>query len=344
MSLRDELLRRFPALRSLPANTIAVGGAVRDLILARAPADVDIECDDPLSCATAIGKVIPLGRGELKVYRVVVGDLIYDFSAKTTLGRRDFTMNAMSVDLTSGEMSDPYDGRVDIDRKRIRMIHQKNFQDDPLRMLRGVRLALQFDFSIESQTVQAIRRRAGHIGSVAAERVKDELQAIFSDSRFRHALRLLNETALDEPLFGYSIDAERFLADDVSRASAYALLLRNPSEFAERWKWSDALLREVLTLQSLLRAPDLLALYDAGPAVAAQLPGFFAAAGRGMPPLPDFSVRSLLDGQEIARVTGIVPGPELGRIKRALLESQLRGEVRSRAEAEALAQRLLRDR
>ncbi len=56
MSLHDELLRRFPALKSLPAHSHAIGGAIRDLILGRDPADVDVECDDPAACAAAIGR------------------------------------------------------------------------------------------------------------------------------------------------------------------------------------------------------------------------------------------------------------------------------------------------
>ena len=61
MSLRDELLRRFPRLRELPPGArLAVGGAIRDLLLGREPNDVDVECDDPLGIAQSLErKVIP---------------------------------------------------------------------------------------------------------------------------------------------------------------------------------------------------------------------------------------------------------------------------------------------
>ncbi len=340
MSLRDEFLRRFPILQSLPPNTIAVGGAVRDLLLARTPADVDLECDDPDRCAAALGTIIPLGRGDLKVYRVVVGDAIYDFSSRTPLGRRDFTMNAIAVDLTTGEVHDPYRGEADIRRRVVRMIDQQNFQDDPLRMLRAIRLAVQFDFEIDEKTVVAIRRRSAHVTTVAAERVNYELNGIFSMQKFRRALALLSETALDEPLFGYVVDASRFHANEVSQAAAYALLLRDARAFAERWKWSDALLRDVLTLQQLLRSPNLIQLYDAGGELAAQVPALFRAIGREAPAMPDFSTRAFLTGDEIATLTGIEPGPRLGAMKRALLEAQLRGDVASRQDAEAFIRRL----
>src|SRR5260370_27066455 len=81
--LGDGLVEQFPKLVHLPSGTVAVGGAVRDLFLDVVPLDVDVECDDPLACATALGKVITLGRGELTVYRVVVSGRVYDFSRKT---------------------------------------------------------------------------------------------------------------------------------------------------------------------------------------------------------------------------------------------------------------------
>jgi tRNA nucleotidyltransferase/poly(A) polymerase len=324
--LRDSLLSQFPKLAELPEHTEAIGGAVRDALLGEEALDVDVECEDPLACASSLGKVITLGRGDLAVYRVVVDDRVYDFSRRTDLGRRDFTINAIAVDLTSGEVRDPFDGQEDIGRRVVRMINARNLDDDPLRMLRAVRVAVRLDFNIDEPTIAAIRRRAGHVVTVAAERVTYELHAILSAGKFHRAVRLLDATALDEPLFGYSIDPERFQDEDVSLAAAYALLLRDPRAFAERWKWSDALLRDVQSLQQLMRDPNPIALYFAGERVARQLP--IKAS------MPDFSIQPLLDGNEIARLAALPPGPRVGALKRALLEAQLRGEVRTREQAE----------
>ena len=329
MSWRDELLRRFPALQNLPPNSVVVGGAIRDLILGREPADVDVECAGAESVAKSVGKVIPLGRGEMRVFRVVRGDRVYDFSEPTELGRRDFTMNAMSLDLASGDVRDPFDGEEDARRGLLRMIRAENFQDDPLRILRGVRLALQDDFKIEDRTMAAMRRRAAHVTTVAAERVSYELDVIFSAGKFRRAVQLLNESGLDEPLFGYTLDANAFHSDDVSCAGAFALILREPSQFADRWKWSRELLRKVVGFQRLLRDPNLLAIFEAD---ARELPSLFKAVGRPAPPMPDFATRPLLDGDEIGKLTG-AEGPRLGALKRALIEAQLKGEVRTKDEA-----------
>jgi len=329
--LRETLLHQFPKLTDLPEHTEAIGGAVRDALLGETALDVDVECDDPLACASSLGKVITLGRGDLLVCRVVVDDRVYDFSRRTDLARRDFTINAIAVDLTSGQVRDPHDGQEDIRRRLVRMINARNLDDDPLRMLRAVRLAVRLDFNIDEPTVAAIRRRAAHIVTVAAERVTYELHAILSAGRFQRAVRLLDATALDEPLFGYSIDPQRFDRDDVSLAASYALLLRDPRAFAGRWKWSDGLLRDVQTLQTLMRDPNPIALYFAGERIARQLPLKV--------PMPDFTIQPLLDGNEIARLAALPPGPRVGALKRALIEAQLRGEVRTREEAAKFVQR-----
>src|SRR5690242_19345440 len=103
MPLRDDLLDLFPALAKLPGDAFIVGGAIRDLILGRDPADVDVACNDPLACAQAISpRVIRLGKDHLTAYRIVLGEHVYDFaplldnSIDRDLGRRDFTVNAMA--------------------------------------------------------------------------------------------------------------------------------------------------------------------------------------------------------------------------------------------------------
>src|SRR5690606_6834025 len=102
-----------------------------------------------------------------------------------------------------------------------------------------------------------------------------------------------------------------------------------------RWRWSDALRRDVMQLQQRIDDHDLLALYDAGESVARQLPAVLRALGRDDSiGLPDFSIRALLSGEGIGAVGSLPPGPRLGEIKRARLEAQIRGEVSSREEAE----------
>ncbi|MDQ3282345.1 MAG: hypothetical protein M3Q69_13155 [Acidobacteriota bacterium] len=341
MQWRDELTRRFPKLSRLGPGTYVVGGAIRDLLLGREPADVDVACIDPLAAARKIRpRVIRLGDEEhLSAYRVVDGQHVYDFAAllgdrlDVDLARRDFTVNAMAVDLENGTLLDPHGGQRDLAARTVRMVDPANFDDDPLRTLKGVRMAVKYGFTIEPATMDAIRTRAARIADVAPERVTSELSVIFSSNALRRAIGLLHEAALDAPLGLVQRDVH---ADDVSLAGSLALLVDDPRAYAERWRWSTSLLRDVLTLQRLVAQHDRVALYDAGEEIARRLPPLLRAHGRDDAlDFPDFSIRPLLTGEEIAQLANVKPGKELGAIKRALLEAQIRGEVKTKEEAEA---------
>ena len=345
--LRDALTARFPALRRLPADAFVVGGAIRDLLSDREPADVDVVCRDAAAAARMLpGRVVQLGRADLVAYRVIVDGTIYDLADRTgqsvtdDLSRRDFTIDAIAVELESGAEHDPFGGMTDLRARLVRMIAAKNFEDDPLRMLKGVRLATTFSFELDPATIAAIRERVDLIENVAPERVTYELALSFSCGSFRRAVQLLRDTNLDVPLFGRTLDPSAFQSDDVSLAGAMTLLVENPRVHAARHRWSDSLLRQVMTLRELLETPpDAMrsALYDAGAEIARQLPGVLRARGERVPPLPlddaFFAIRALLGGEEITAITGVGPGRELGRIKRELLEAQLEGKVATRDEA-----------
>ena len=340
MKWRETLVGLFPAIGSLGAGCYVVGGAVRDLLLGREPEDVDVACPDPLAVARTIGlKVIRLGDQEhLSAYRVVLGRHVYDFAAiedgdiGRDLERRDFTVNAMAVDLERDVLLDLHGGRADLDARVVRMVKASNFDDDPLRMLKAVRMAVRYDFEVDPETLRAIQERAPRIVEVATERVIYELSVIFSSGALRKAIALLRETGLDGPL---DLAPRLVHADDLSLAASYALLVADPPAHAKRWRWSEALLRDVMRLRALLEEHDRIALYDAGEAVARQLPALLRALGREESlDFPDFTIRPLLTGTEIAQLTGLPPGRELGARKRALLEKQIAGEIRTREEAE----------
>jgi hypothetical protein len=138
---------------------------------------------------------------------------------------------------------------------------------------------------------------------------------------------LLRDTGLAEPL---DLQVREMPSDDVSLAGAYALLVRDPRAYGERWRWSESLTREVTTLQRLMSKHDRLALFDAGEAIARQLQPLLPGESLD---LPDFSIRVFLTGEEIAELARIEPGKRLGELKRKLLEAQVRGEVTTKDEA-----------
>lgn len=113
--------------------------------------------------------------------------------------RRDFTINAMARDLLTGEIHDPYGGRADLERKVIRAVGDDpvhRFDEDPLRMLRAVRFAAQFAFTIESATAAAIVRQAGTLAKISRERIRDEFTRLLVTPNPMLGLRLLVDLGL----------------------------------------------------------------------------------------------------------------------------------------------------
>ncbi len=119
------------------------------------------------------------------------------------LARRDFTVDAMALPLKNwsdapwGELViDPYNGREDLARKRIRTVTSGAFQENPGRLLRAVRLAGRLRFQIEPETARQIRSDAPLISRVSGERLRDEFLAILSEDGVRGHLQILDQLDL----------------------------------------------------------------------------------------------------------------------------------------------------
>lgn len=147
-----------------------VGGYVRDFLMKReqtASKDIDIEVyglsqEELINTLTRYGKVRQVGKS-YPVYKVR-GHFEWDLTAAPfalidmdqACLRRDFTINAMMMDVLSGQIHDPLGGREDIARRLIRHTHAQVFQVDPLRVYRAVQMAARFDFDIHSGTMELI--------------------------------------------------------------------------------------------------------------------------------------------------------------------------------------------
>jgi len=197
-----------------------VGGIVRDLPLGRDTVDIDIAVaadalDIASKAATALnGKYIPLDKIN-KVGRVVLANseasstgsqFELDFSTfedniEQDLARRDFTIDAMAVDLSQVgkdvvRLIDPFNGMSDLNHGVIRTVAETAFESDAVRLLRAVRLAAELNFSIEKKTEALIQRYSHLIGSIAGERVREELLPILAISEDRQLLSYLDELGL----------------------------------------------------------------------------------------------------------------------------------------------------
>ena len=114
------------------------------------------------------------------------------------VARRDFTINGMLLDPVSGEVLDFVGGRKDLEAGIIRTIGdpERRFGEDKLRMLRAVRFAARFEYSIEPATFAAIQKLAEQIEVVSRERVRDELTRMLTEGHGRRAFLLLDESGL----------------------------------------------------------------------------------------------------------------------------------------------------
>lgn len=178
-----------------------VGGAVRDALLGRPPGDWDVTTNalpdtvltlfapDALPTGLKHGTVT-VGRGkgvEVTTFRRD-GDYLdcrhpdhveFTGSLEEDLARRDFTVNAIAMDLR-GEITDPFGGQADLGKKILRAVGEaeKRFEEDALRILRGLRFASKLGFHIEKNTADAIRCCAPLLNHIAPERIQAELSGI----------------------------------------------------------------------------------------------------------------------------------------------------------------------
>jgi tRNA nucleotidyltransferase (CCA-adding enzyme) len=132
------------------------------------------------------------------------------------LARRDFRMNMMARDIRTGEVIDPFGGRADIEAKRLDVLADQVFVEDPLRILRGAQFAARFDLTLSDRTATAMRAAAHLVSTVAAERVAEELTKLLTlAERPSTGFEILRESgALDvllpEVMEGWGVDQNEY--------------------------------------------------------------------------------------------------------------------------------------
>ena len=149
-----------------------VGGSVRDFLMEKTFVDRDIAIKGAENFAKKIANQFNATFIELdpenKIYRLVLDDKInyIDISElqgetiEKDLARRDFTINAIAINLANGNIIDPFGGKPDIKNKIIQHIKDSNFIDDPLRILRAFRFASTTGFDISDETALCIKKQA----------------------------------------------------------------------------------------------------------------------------------------------------------------------------------------
>ena len=205
-----ESVRLF--LRERTPQAYIVGGYLRDQLLGRESKDIDLlVSEEALALGRQLadhlgGSFVPLDeeRGVARIVLKVEGErYLVDLSQmrghlEADLARRDFTINALAMNLFDPEahLIDPYGGQRDLKEKVVRAVSKEAFQDDPLRLLRGVRLAGELGFRVESRTQGWMRHHASLITTVSPERLRDELCKILALEGSAASLRYLQRTGI----------------------------------------------------------------------------------------------------------------------------------------------------
>jgi tRNA nucleotidyltransferase/poly(A) polymerase len=317
-----------------------VGGAVRDELLGRPQLDLDIACREPEAAARRFGgPVFPLSERH-GAWRVALdGGRTVDFTPlqdgiEDDLSTRDFTINAIARPLNGGDPVDPFGGRADLDRRVLRAVAPTIFQDDPLRLLRAVRLEDELGFRLDAETEGLIREHTSLVDRPAGERIFAEL-ARLSPQGFER----LDELGLLEPLGG-TLEHARELGETSVRLRLVAVFgeqLRRLPVSNELSRYARTLLRAEppaeLTARSVYRfrrATEPWALDAARFARAGQeLERAIEEARSREPSEP------LLRGDEL----GLPPGPEIGRLLELVEEERAAGTISTREEALDLVRR-----
>lgn len=218
IAIPEEVVEIISTLNENGYEGYIVGGCVRDLLMDRVPQDWDLTTSaKPEDVKKLFKKTYDTGIAhgtvtvilnnkhfEITTYRIEgiyedhrrPKEVTFTNDLEEDLSRRDFTMNAIAYHPKEGFI-DPTGGIEDIKKKSIRCVGNphKRFEEDALRMLRGIRFSSQLDFTIEENTLEAIKTNAHLIAYISAERIKEELDKILLAS-YTNKFMLLHETRI----------------------------------------------------------------------------------------------------------------------------------------------------
>lgn len=224
--MRDEIAQQLAlAFQSAEKEFYLVGGTVRDALLGKECHDIDC-CTNALpeeikaiAATTEPLHIVPIGEKFGTIQLHYQNDIIIEVttyrgeryqpgsrkpevqfgtSLCEDLRRRDFTINAIAKNLLTGYYVDPFYGRRDLEQGIIRAVDDpvQRFKDDPLRLLRAVRFATQFNFAISEVTEMAMLDCAYHVQVISQERIRDEAGKLLLQAQVQRGFQMLHDTDL----------------------------------------------------------------------------------------------------------------------------------------------------
>jgi tRNA nucleotidyltransferase (CCA-adding enzyme) len=341
-----------PVRRAGSEPVYLVGGAVRDLLLGRGRADIDLVVEgNAAALAERLGAEVTsherfgTAKVELNGHQIDIAaarsesypqpgalPVVGGADLADDLRRRDFTINAMAIPL-QGEphLIDPHGGEADLATRQLRVLHDDSFIDDPTRALRAGRYAARFGFELEVRTAELIRQ--ANLATVSAERREAELLRLAAEENSARGFALLAEWGLVE-----------------LRPEGVELVAKT-GELLDRDPWRDAAPRDRALLAAALGPPGgeaaLAAAEPKSPSRAVALAArhgeieLLLARALGADWLDRYveewrDVALEIDGSDLIEA-GLGQGPALGRGLEEALRRKLDGKISGRDEELAAA-------
>jgi len=388
-------------------NLYLVGGAVRDLLLERPNTDFDLVLEgDAPSFARRLARLMRDGSDDLKLSdRVTIhprfgtakfqrGDITIDVvtarsetyarpgalptvkpgAIRDDLFRRDFTINAMAIELmpaSLGRLLDYFYGIKDLQRGLIRILHNRSFIDDATRILRAVRYEQRLSFKLEPDTERLLKRDVSYLDTISGDRIRHELELICKEDNPEQmlgraqTLGVLRQIHPELKVDGATAERlRRARQQGMTETDIYLSILAYPLDseaiegFVERLNITGELKRGVKQLPRLKAKFPALASPNIAPSAVYRLlqkyhPGAIATCALAADePTVRFQmerylnelryVKTHLDGDAL-KALGVKPGPRLGKMLEALREARLDGAVNTREEEASLVHQLLRE-
>ncbi|MET3696092.1 tRNA nucleotidyltransferase (CCA-adding enzyme) [Bacillus oleivorans] len=362
-----------------------VGGAVRDFLLDRKIGDIDIATSaKPEEVKSIFSKTVDVGIEHGTVLVIYKGEgfevttfrkeseyeeyrrpksVEFISSLEEDLKRRDFTINAIAMDL-DGEIHDPFNGKSDLEQKIIRCvgIPSERFMEDALRMMRAVRFQSQLGFQIEEETYNSLEHLSPLLGKIAVERIYSEWCKLLGGKYKSSAFQSLIDTGLY-----YRLPASKELSrgihsflnldvNDLKTEESWLLLLHNsdiqlPYDVLKKWRTPKALQKKLHSLLTFLQfrlenAWSPFALYQAGISQALLVERVFNCLESR-----DLSVSShllktlynqlpiqnreelMINGNDLFSWTDLTPGPWMKEWIEKIEKAVIEGRVQNNKEA-----------
>ena len=219
-----EVIEIYQKLEEAGFEAYLVGGCVRDILLNREPKDWDIATSAKPEKIQDIfpdtvydnefGTVgIKTGSDDpkLKIIEITTyrtdgkytdkrhpDEIKFAKTIEEDLGRRDFTINALAMNVSAKEIIDPFNGQKDLENKVIQAVGdpETRFSEDALRLMRAVRFAAELGFEIEEKTFTSIKKQSGFLEMIAKERIRDEFEKMIMTKDAANGIKLLESTGL----------------------------------------------------------------------------------------------------------------------------------------------------